>query len=46
MNDDLSLVVMSKQNKHLGVMSAKGVGDVCMKQLDVGIALCCFLQKC
>jgi hypothetical protein len=43
MDDDLCLFIMREQNKHLRVVSAERIRDVRMKQLDVGIALCCFL---
>lgn len=43
MNDNLCLVIVCEQDKHLRVVGAIGIGNVRMKQLDVRIALCCFL---
>lgn len=43
MNDDLGLIVVADENKHLGVMGAEGVGHVGAHEPDIRVPFGGFL---
>jgi hypothetical protein len=46
MDDHLCLIIMCEKHKHLRVVGAKGIRDIRVKQLNVGVALCRLLVTC
>jgi hypothetical protein len=46
MNDYLRAVVVSEEDDHLGVVSAKGIREVRRYQINARVRLCHFLKIC
>jgi hypothetical protein len=44
MNHYLCNIIVSEQNEHFRVMSAKRIGDVRVVKVNVWVTLCCFLD--
>jgi hypothetical protein len=46
MNDYLRAIVVSEEDDHLGVVSAKGIREVRRYQINARVGLCHFLETC